>query len=47
MFTDYKYDLAYVESLIPFERELHIGLIMEGLKDQDLSPTRQFEAPED
>ncbi len=45
LFIDNKYDAEYVENLIPFERELHINLIMQAQQESDVN--RQVEAPED
>lgn len=42
--TDYKYSIADVERMIPFEREIHINLITQGLEARH---TTTIEAPGD
>ena len=44
---EYKYPPEYVESLIPFEREVFVNLVMKALKESNNNNPDQPEAPPD
>ena len=44
---DYKYQMSDVENMIPFEREIHIDLIMKQLSGQGNTTSNSVEAPID